>query len=138
HLPVFRVTVTEAHCFAEWLDGRLPSRRQWRKAAGWGQDAGRPGPFDGSPEDKKDLAIGLEDGPWPVDRGNRDVSIHGCRQMASNGCEWTRDLADDAKQTEIPIEEMILPPYVFKEGQSYLSSEPLTYRTMAAEPRVEE
>ena len=27
-----------------------------------------------------------------MDRGRRDVSIHGCRQTASNGFEWTRDL----------------------------------------------
>ena len=60
-LPVFRVTVTEAHCFAEWLGGRLPKVRQWRKAAGEGEDT-RPGPFADNPGDKKDLGVGLVDG----------------------------------------------------------------------------
>src|SRR5205807_37161 len=133
-LPVFRVTVTEAHCFAEWLDGRLPTGRQWRKAAGEGEDT-RPGPFAGDPRDRKDLAVGLTGGPWPVDRGRRDVSIHGCRQTASNGFEWTRDLDD--KVGEIPLENMTLPRRVYVQGESYLSGEPLTFQAMAM-PRVKE
>jgi formylglycine-generating enzyme required for sulfatase activity len=127
------VTVTEAHCFAEWLGGRLPKRAQWRKAAGLDEDT-RQGPFDGDPRDKKDVAVGLEDGPKPVDWGERDRSLYGCRQMASNGYEWTRDLADNVsgKETEILLEEMLLPRSVIKVGQSYLSSEPLTFAAMAA------
>jgi formylglycine-generating enzyme required for sulfatase activity len=131
HLPVFRVTVTEAHCFAEWLDGRLPKRQQWRKAAGRDDDA-RPGPFDGALDDKRGLAIDLRDGPWPVERGDRDVSIHGCRQMASNGHEWTRDLDDN---TEVPLAQMLLPRRVWVQGQSYLSRTPLTFKDMD-EPEV--
>jgi hypothetical protein len=136
-LPVFRVTVTEAHCFAEWLDGRLPTRQQWLKAAGKGEDS-RPGPFAGGPQDKNDLAVDLKDGPWPVDRGQRDVSIHGCRQMASNGWEWTRDLSESepGEKGEIPLEAMLSERRVFVLGQSYLSSEPLTFQAMAT-PRVE-
>jgi len=124
-LPVFRVTVTEAHCFAEWLGGRLPTQAQWRKAAGMGEDT-RPGPFDD--RDKEDLAVGLKDGPWPVDRGKSDVSIHGCRQMASNGEEWTCDLDNGAV---VPLLSMLNPPSVFKQGKSYLSKEPLTFEAMA-------
>src|SRR5439155_9498739 len=52
--PVFRVKVTEAHCFAEWLGGRLPTKKQWLRAAGAGEDK-RPGPFS---EDEKDLGVG--------------------------------------------------------------------------------
>jgi serine/threonine protein kinase len=137
-LPVFRVTVTEAHCFAEWLNeayGRLPTRQQWRKAAGLGEDT-RPGPF--SPGHPDGFAVRLGDGPWPVDRGEYDVSIHGCRQMASNGCEWTRELADDrpGEKREIPLDELKLAREVFIEGQSYTSLGPLTFQAMAAEPRV--
>jgi formylglycine-generating enzyme required for sulfatase activity len=131
--PVFRVTVTEAHCFAEWLGGRLPTRHQWRKAAGRGED-NRAGPFDGDPGDKAGLLLHEpEAGPWPVDAGDRDVSIHGCRQMASNGLEWTRDLADNV--STVPLEEMHLPRQVYILGQSYLSPEPLTFAKMN-EPRV--
>jgi serine/threonine protein kinase len=132
-LPVFRTTVTEAHCFAEWLGGRLPSRQQWRKAAGWPSS----GPFGAGSGNNHDLAIGSEDGPWPVDRGRHDLSIYECRQMGSNGFEWTRDLADDefGRRGEIPLAEM--PQYVFTEGQSYLSVEPLSFAVMATEHRVE-
>jgi formylglycine-generating enzyme required for sulfatase activity len=131
-LPVFRVTVTEAHCFAEWLGGRLPTRRQWRKAAGDGEDP-RPGPFAGDPRDKNGLAVGpLEDGPWPVDRGERDVSIYGCRQVAGNGEEWTRDLADEqhGEATEVPLNGMKAVREVYTQGQSYLAGEPLTFQAM--------
>jgi hypothetical protein len=131
-LPVFRVTVTEAHCFAEWLEGRLPSRRQWRKAAGQGEDP-RKGPFDGEPDDTGGLAVNLEEGPWPVDRGERDVSIYGCRQMASNGWEWTRDLDDN--RSEIPLDSMLAERRVYQLGQSYQLSEPLTFKAMSR-PRV--
>jgi serine/threonine protein kinase len=127
-LPVFRITVTEAHCFAEWLDGRLPTKMQWLQAAGKGKDT-RPGPFEGEAEDKQGLAIGLLDGPRRVDWGTRDVSIHGCRQMAGNGFEWTRDLAQHDKG-EIPLTEMLLPPHVVRVGQSYLAAEPLTFNNM--------
>jgi serine/threonine protein kinase len=131
--PVFRVTVTEAHCFAEWLGGRLPTRRQWRKAAGRGEDR-REGPFAGASPDKNGLVRPADDGPWSVDWGNRDVSIYGCRQMATNGLEWTRDL-DDPGAT-IPLETMHLPPKVYVLGESYLSDrQPLTFDAMA-EPRV--
>jgi hypothetical protein len=131
--PVFRVTVTEAHCFAEWLGGRLPTRHQWRKAAGRAEDE-RAGPFEGDPGDKEGLLLHEPDaGPWPVDAGTRDVSIHGCRQMASNGLEWTRDLADNVGT--VPLEEMLLPRQVYILGQSYVSTEPLTFEKMN-EPRV--
>jgi hypothetical protein len=134
-LPVFRVTVTEAHCFAEWLGSRLgghqrvllPTRKEWLKAAGYGDDRERSGPFDGDPQDKAGLALGLEDGPWRVEQGERDVSCYGCRQMASNGFEWTRDRTDNGK--EIPLDEHLLES-VFYKGQSYLAHEPLTFKLM--------
>jgi formylglycine-generating enzyme required for sulfatase activity len=128
--PVFRVTVTEAHCFAEWLGGLLPTQQQWGKAAGWDE-----GPaFDGDPQDMTGLALGLKDGPRPVDWGNRDVSIYGCRQMASNGYEWTRDLADEGPGPKmIPLDRMTAPRFVICEGQTYFSEVPLTkVRQMAA------
>jgi serine/threonine protein kinase len=131
-LPVFRVRVTEAHCFAEWLGGLLPTRQQWRKAAGW-EEGGRLGPFSGDPQNPDGLALGLSDGPKPVSWGQRDVSIYGCRQMASNGYEWTRDLADEGPGGKtIPLEHMTAARSVVVEGQSYLTAEPLTsFREMA-------
>src|SRR5262249_29202248 len=100
-LPVFRVTPTEAHCFAEWLGGRLPSKKQWLEAAGMFDDHKKAGPFEGDITDKAGLAVAsFLNGPRPVDWGSQHVSSRGCRQMAGNGFEWTRDLID--KDGEIP------------------------------------
>jgi hypothetical protein len=130
-LPVFHVTVTEAHCFAEWMNGRLPSCEEWRKAIGLGEDP-RKGPFDGDPDQKKDLAVALEaDGPWPVEKGDRDLSIHLCRQMATNGKEWTRDL-QDKPEAEIPLKEMLGELHVYMMGRAYHSQSPLTFAAMPA------
>ncbi|MCE9532558.1 MAG: protein kinase, partial [Planctomycetes bacterium] len=133
-LPVFRITVTEAHCFAEWMDGRLPRRKQWLKAAGQGEDT-RVGPFTGAATDTNGLAINLRNGPWPVEQGNRDVSIHGCRQMATNGEEWTRDLQGET--TVIPLDRKLSSQRVHLLSQSYLSAEPLTFEAMAI-PRLKD
>jgi formylglycine-generating enzyme required for sulfatase activity len=135
--PVFRATVTEAHCLAEWMGGRLPSRNQWLRAAGgppFDKDR-RPGPFSGDKKDLVDLvpldpkgepSFGL--GPWPVDWGKRDVSIHGCRQMATNGKEWTRDTGTSASDPTIPLERKNATPEVYVMGGSYTSpSQPLTF-----------
>jgi hypothetical protein len=127
--PVFRLTVTEAHCFAEWLDGRLPTRRQWRKAAE------RRAPEAGQRAGTADLAVNLQDGPWPVDRGDQDVSNYGCRQLMSNGYEWTRNLDEGSSgNAEIPLEAMIAHPRVYYQGQSYLDKKPQTLESLVAEP----
>jgi formylglycine-generating enzyme required for sulfatase activity len=126
-MPVFRVTVTEAHCCAEWLGGRLPKHPQWLKAAG-GLDAdSRAGPFD-APADGVAVNLG-EEGPWPVDKGSQDRSIYGCRQMAGNGKEWTRTM-QDPETLEIPLLEIISGRPVLICGQSYLAQKPLTYKEM--------
>jgi serine/threonine protein kinase len=131
-MPVLRVTVTEAHCFAEWLDGlhgRLPSQVQWSMAAGRGWDQ-RDGPFDG-PE--MGVAVGLgADGPWPVDQGEQDKSIYGCRQMAANAKEWTRTVPDpdDNDNAEIPLQKMLTTKDVLVCGQDYAANKPLTFEMM--------
>jgi serine/threonine protein kinase len=126
-MPVFRVTVTEAHCFAEWLGGRLPKRIQWLKAAGALDPNASDGPFDGPPDG---IAVNLgKEGPWPVDQGQQDVSVYGCRQVAGNGKEWTRTM-QDPETLEIPLLEIISERPVLTCGQSYLAQKPLTYKDM--------
>ena len=135
--PVFRVTVTEAHSFAEWFGGRIPKLQQWRKAAGLGEDNKRLGPFDGEVENPavlKEIAVILRDGPWPVDKGMRDISMYGCRQMASNGKEWTRDTTNPIG--EIPLMNITFLPSVYVVGQSYQLGKPLIFEVMKAEPNV--
>jgi formylglycine-generating enzyme required for sulfatase activity len=131
-LPVFRVTPTEAHCFAEWLGGRLPSKRQWLESSGLYDDHKNAGPFEGDINDRAGLAVAsFLIGPRPIDWGPLNVSPRGCRQMAGNGFEWTRDLID--KDGEIPLEEMRATRQVIYLGQSYLNREPATFESLKEE-----
>jgi serine/threonine protein kinase len=131
--PVFRVKVTEAHCFAEWLGGKLPLKKQWFYAAGKDQGSNAPGPYFGPRISKEDAVVGLKDGPRSVTWGGNHVSIHGCRQMAGNGYEWTRNLTVSAEH--IPLEEALNPNSVHVEivGQTYApgaTAQPLTFDAM--------
>jgi serine/threonine protein kinase len=133
-MPVFSVTVTEAHCFAEWLGGmagRLPQRVQWLKAAGLGEDTRPDTPFvDTAPG----IAVNLgKTGPWPVTQGDRDLSIRGCRQMAGNGREWTRTMhtaEGNEKEEEFPLQIINRGHPVLVCGQSYAALKPLTFEKM--------
>jgi serine/threonine protein kinase len=125
-IPVFRATATEGECFAEWMKGRLPTLEQYVKAAGL-RDIPAPEVFSG---DGDGLAINLmKKGPWTVDDGKRDV-IGGCRQLVTNGQEFTRSLQNPLPGEDpfLPLREMKTPPRVDVVGQSYLVPEP---------PRVE-
>jgi serine/threonine protein kinase len=125
--PVFRVKVSEAHCFAEWLGGKLPTKMQWLHAAGMYKEHKWPGPFH-DPEGHENLAVGLNDGPRPVTWGENHVSTNGCRQMAGNGFEWTRDLKGGLA---IPLDKMSgTAPEVVLLGQGYTKTNPLTFKEM--------
>ncbi len=120
-VPALRMKVTEAHCFAEWLiNGRLPTREQYFKAAGL-RELKLPEALNGNPDG---LAVDLwRVGPWEVTRGDRDVSPFGCRQMLTNGYEWTRNIADD-KLLEIPLSDLNLDHLALYVGHSYLARSP--------------
>ena len=128
--PVFRVKVT-AHCFAEWLGGKLPTRMQWLHAAGKDQDK-RVGPY-GDHKGTEDLAVDLSDGPRPVTWGKNHVSIYGCRQMAGNGYEWTCDIKGALGNESIPLQQMSVKRFVVFVGQSYLDDQPLKFADMNAD-----
>jgi formylglycine-generating enzyme required for sulfatase activity len=103
----------------------LPRRDQWLKAAGQGEDP-RSGPFSGSIDS---LPVNLgRTGPWSVRQGDQDLSIHGCRQMAGNGKEWTRTMHD---AEEIPLAQMNGARPVLVCGQSYAAQVLLTFERMS-------
>src|SRR5262249_33297617 len=80
-LPVMRVTVVEAHCFAAWLGGFLPTVQQWDKAAGRFEEDRGEGPFI-EPWDAKDpqIAVGrAREGPMEAGQAAKDRSLFGCR-----------------------------------------------------------
>jgi formylglycine-generating enzyme required for sulfatase activity len=120
-VPVFCVTATEGVCLAEWIGGRLPNQEQYYNAADL--DDLLPGVFKGDPNG---LALNLGKGPWEVDRGDRDVNRFGCRQMVSNGREYTRTLQDSLANEELPLRGMTVKRRVRVVGVSYLAQEPPT------------
>lgn len=98
-VPVVNVTVPEAGLVADELGGQLPTAAQWAKAVGVRDDPTRTSPAGDPPHDfggaaPKGLALGLDRGPWPVERATPDVSVHGLHQLISNGYEWTREASD--------------------------------------------
>ena len=103
-LPVFRVTVTEAAEFARWLNGRLPTTKQWDQAAGFTDNKKRTTPSTGDPTK---IAIRQEDqnGAWPLPVGDAkgDVSPFKIRDMAGNGMEWTRTIVGES--FEVPVRD---------------------------------
>jgi hypothetical protein len=103
--PVVRVSVYEAHRFAQWfgelLDAvaEIPTARQWDLAAGRGRPptgsvGGINGPFQRHfPGDHKfgppEFALSEKGGPMPVGKATLDWAASGCEDMASNGFEFT-------------------------------------------------
>lgn len=117
-LPVFRVTATEAECLAEWLGGRLPLRAQYLKAACLDK---LPPPPAAANLKRFGLDLGAE-GPLTVDKGEEpyDNEFH-CRQLVSNGKEFTRNLMGDPEQ--LPLRELKPARKVLIVGKRYESAE---------------
>ncbi|MDQ3332452.1 MAG: bifunctional serine/threonine-protein kinase/formylglycine-generating enzyme family protein, partial [Planctomycetota bacterium] len=90
--PVLNVRLREAVPFATWLGGRLPTTKEWDKAAGLDD---RPkeatGPFEVLEDiSKLDVAVGREaTGPIPIGSSKHDVSTFGMKDVAGNGWELT-------------------------------------------------
>jgi serine/threonine protein kinase len=135
-LPVVFVSVEVASEFAGWLGGRLPSTAQWDKAAGLHDHPDEvEGPFDSrwTPGDSMGIAVGrAAEGPLPVGSAPYDVSQpFGCRDMAGNGLEWTRDLTSGR---QVPLAEYDGEMVILR-GQSYEESQPLLYQELRANPK---
>jgi len=131
-LPVVGVPVEDAHRFAAWLGGRLPTMGQWDKAAGlYGKPVGTTRktnggsfrqPGDGPPRVAIDREI---EGPEPVDETETDdVGPFGCRQMAGNGLEFTRNLFSGRT---VPVDDP-QNDHVHLRGRSYDDVAPLRYQ----------
>jgi formylglycine-generating enzyme required for sulfatase activity len=118
-LPVMEVTVTEAHCFAERVGGRLPRIQEWYKAGG--KLDGAAGPF--LPGWKPgEIALGL-DLPRPVGTCRADVSPFGCRDMAGNGREFASNLLDP-EEARVPVPDPRPSYHVHLLGQSFREDKP--------------
>lgn len=128
-LPVFRMTVDEAHRCCAWLGGRLPDTRQWDKAAGLFDHPELSGPFDPAWKPGDKLGIGVnrgEEGPLEIGAAKDDKSPMGCFDMAGNGAEWTRDIAG-IEGRKVPLEKPTSLDNVLWRGQSYNKPAPLKF-----------
>lgn len=136
--PVCRVDYWDAVAFAKWKGQRLPTEKEWEKAARgtegnlfpWGNTA-LPGAANLGDDYSETGRGGQEDGYnlWaPVDLMKQDVSPFGVVGMAGNVQEWT--------STWAPHPELVDQVPVLCGGHFGLKSSPeiLTSRHFAATP----
>jgi serine/threonine protein kinase len=120
--PVFRVTVTEAYCFARWLKGNLPEIDQWDRAAGRYETHQNEGPFQVplAKIKKGEIAVDrINEGPMAAGAAAKDISLLGCRDMSGNGLEWTRNIQDSPERVPLKEPDKTDPPRVILRARSY-------------------
>jgi len=124
--PVFNVSTNEAHHFATWLGGELPSPEQWDTAAGKFASSNRPGPFTG---DGEHVAVRREKvGPRQIGAIQADGDELPLRDMAGNGEEWTSAVRKGGEAVRLPLEEPVRSmATVIVRGQSYMAERPYYY-----------
>jgi hypothetical protein len=131
-MPVRNVTVTDAHSFAKWLGGRLPSCKQWDKAAGRYHPSRGEGPYKGKWDEKNKLRIAVGELSKPFPNGSAvtedDESVYGCRDMAGNGSEWTRTML--IGKMEVPLDMDFGTSSVMLRGWSFGEYEPLSFKRL--------
>jgi formylglycine-generating enzyme required for sulfatase activity len=137
NMPVMRVTAIQAHRFARWLNGLLPTVREWDQAAGRFRADAREGPLPEPWESIKDdefkrSHVGLNRkalGPMALTEDTIDISPFGVRHMAGNGKEWTNTMADPQGLTLVDCLSTGFPPHsaVAERGRSYQFQDPLLF-----------
>jgi hypothetical protein len=134
-LPVTRVLVGDAYRFAAVMGGNLPTIKQWDKAAGRFEPNHPEGPFQGPWTEEQDrfrdqIAVNRgEEGPMEVGKASKDISFFGCRDMAGNGREWTRNLFGLEGEPVVPLDRETNNEIdrVFLRGQDYRKDKPLRF-----------
>lgn len=115
--PVVGVDYWDAHAYATWRGGRLPTEQEWEKAARgrsgsvypWGDELVNANFNSGlDHESKEGVAVGSIDGYkyWcPVDAIAADESRYGVIGLAGNVSEWTAtwDAHPDVPDKRVPL-----------------------------------
>jgi serine/threonine-protein kinase len=104
--PVVNVTFGDAQAFARWADKRLPTAREWEKAAR-GAD-GREFPW-GNELDTARANAG-KTGLVPASGFTQGASPFGALQMVGNAWEFVDGVVRPSKETEAAFAKVLQPP----------------------------
>jgi formylglycine-generating enzyme required for sulfatase activity len=129
--PAFRMSAGDAHRFALWLGSDasaqgwkldIPSAKQWDLASGLSAERLSPVPKGAKPPfDGFALAPG---GPRSVFDSDRHDSPSVCKNMFSNGWEWTRsDAVEESKEVDFDRADASPRPVLLR-AQTYVSDTP--------------
>ena len=92
--PVIGLSWDDANAYAEWAKKRLPSEREWEKAASWNPKLKKKYQFPWGDGPEMNRANVAKDHPASITDYETDVSPYGVRGMAGNASEWVSSLFD--------------------------------------------
>ncbi len=117
--PVVNVTIVDAHGYANWAGKRLPTAKEWEKAAR-GED-GRMFPW-GDAADASKANVNSAN-PLPVGEMAAGASPYGALQMVGNVWEFVEQLSSPSPEALRYFREKLRPPPGANEPWYYIRGE---------------